>query len=62
MEDEKIVVYVARLQTLVPSMKNCVENITDQVIVEKIMRTMTPFFNHVIIEIEESSDLTTLNI
>jgi len=34
-------------------MKNCEETLGDQVIVEKILRSLTPRFDHMVITIEE---------
>lgn len=61
-ENEKIVVYVFRLQTLVYSRKSYGETLTDQTIIEKIMRILTPQFDHVMVAIEESSDMSILKI
>ena len=38
------------------------ERLEQTVIVEKVMRSMTPKFNHVVCSIEESNDVTTLNV
>jgi len=42
-------------------MKNCGETLGDQVIVEKILRSLTPRFDHMVITIEER-DLSTMKV
>lgn len=59
-EDEKIVGYVSKVQNLVHLMKGCGEVLTDNMITEKAMRTLTSHFDHVIIVIQESNNLETL--
>ncbi|XP_050896203.1 uncharacterized protein LOC127102930 [Lathyrus oleraceus] len=59
-EDEKIACYVSKVQNLVHLMKNCGETITDKMIVEKVICTLTSHFDHVIVVIQESSNLETL--
>lgn len=39
-------------------MKSCHELIYDQQIVEKLLRTLTPRFDHIVVAIEESKDLS----
>ncbi|KHN20423.1 hypothetical protein glysoja_045572, partial [Glycine soja] len=38
-------------------MKNCGEKISNQTIVEKILRTLNPKFDHIVVAIEESKKL-----
>ncbi|RDX75483.1 hypothetical protein CR513_44628, partial [Mucuna pruriens] len=49
--------YFTRIQMLVNSMKTCDEKLLDQQIVDKILRTLTPQFDHIVVGIEESKDL-----
>lgn len=60
-EDETIQVFVSRVSTIVNQMRSYSEQITDKVVVEKILRSLTPRFDHVAVAIEESKDLTTLS-
>lgn len=41
-------------------MKTCGENISDQAIVEKVLRTFPNTFDAIVVVIEESKDLTQL--
>ena len=43
-------------------MKGCGETITDKMIVEKVMRTLTSHFDHVIVAIQESNNLETTKV
>ena len=43
-------------------MKACGEKITDQQIVEKIMRTLSSRFDFIVVAIQESKDVKTLKI
>ncbi|KHN47134.1 hypothetical protein glysoja_022435, partial [Glycine soja] len=43
-------------------MKNCGETISNQIIVEKIMRTLNPKFNNIVVAIEESKKLEELKV
>ena len=61
-EDEKIAEYVSKVQKLVHLMKGCGETLTDKMIVEKVMRTLTSHFDHVIVAIQESNNLETLKL
>ena len=61
-EDEKVAEYVSKVQKLVHLMKGCGETITDKMIVEKVMRTLTSDFDHVIEAIQESNKLETTKV
>ncbi|KAJ8900016.1 hypothetical protein K2173_024129 [Erythroxylum novogranatense] len=54
--------YFARTLTIANKMKANGENKGDIVIVEKILRSMTPKFAYVVCSIEESKDTSTLTI
>ncbi|XP_019431231.1 PREDICTED: uncharacterized protein LOC109338443 [Lupinus angustifolius] len=63
MEDqESIANYFTRIRTLINVMKGCGEKILEQSIVEKILRTLSAKFHHVVVAIEESKDLENLKI
>lgn len=59
---EKISDYFTRILTLTDQMKACGDTVTDQSIVEKIMRTLTARFDYIAVAIEESKDLATMKI
>ena len=56
-EQESIAEYVGRLQVLTNSMKACDKLVKCNKVVAKILWTLTPQFNHMIVVIEESKDL-----
>lgn len=61
-EQESVAEYFNRMQVLVNSMKTCKELLSDQQIVEKILRTLTPRFDHIVVAIEESKDLEKMKV
>ena len=61
-DDQKIAEYISKLINLVNQMKACGEAMTDQQIVEKIMRTLSPRFDFIVVAIQESKDVKTLKI
>lgn len=61
-DQESIVDYFNQVQMLVNSMKACKEEMIDQQVVDKVLRTLTPQFNHVAVAIEESKDLDSMKV
>ncbi|XP_019451831.1 PREDICTED: uncharacterized protein LOC109353929 [Lupinus angustifolius] len=61
-EKESIAEYLNRLRGLVNQMKGCGETLMEQHVVEKILRTLHPKFDHVVAAIEEAKDLDNLTI
>lgn len=61
-ENEKVVGYISKVRNLVRSMKGCGETMSDKMIVEKVMRTLTSHFNHVIMAIQEVRNLNRLKL
>ena len=59
---ESVNEYFARTLTIANKMKANGENKGDVVVVEKILRSMTPKFDYVVCSIEESKDTNTLTI
>ncbi|KAE8734772.1 hypothetical protein F3Y22_tig00000715pilonHSYRG00163 [Hibiscus syriacus] len=51
--------FLSRVAEIVNKMRSYGENINDQTIVAKILRSLTPKFDHVVAAIEESKDLET---
>src|ERR1044072_7977610 len=63
MEESDIVgEYFNKMIALTNLMKGCGEDVSDTMIVEKIMRSVTQKFDHVIIAIEESKDTSKMKI
>ncbi|XP_019427186.1 PREDICTED: uncharacterized protein LOC109335509 [Lupinus angustifolius] len=61
-EQESITEYLNRLRGLINQMKGCGETLMEQHVVEKILRTLHPKFDHVVAVIEEAKDLDNLTI
>jgi len=55
---ESVQEYLSRISTIVSQMRTFGEKCNDQVVVAKILRSLTPRFDHVVAAIEESKDLT----
>ena len=60
-DDEKVVDYCVRVQTCVNKMKTLGEEIENEVVVKKVLRSLLSKWNSVAIIIEESKDLATLS-
>ncbi|MCH81381.1 F-box protein [Trifolium medium] len=61
-EDQKVSDYFSKLLALVNQMQNCGENVTDEMVIEKVLRSLTPSFDNVVIAIEYVKDTTTMKI
>ena len=61
-KDESVGSYVSKVQGLVHTMKACGEVMTERMIVEKVMRTLTPDFDHVIVAIQEAGNVATMQM
>ncbi|RVX23984.1 Retrovirus-related Pol polyprotein from transposon TNT 1-94 [Vitis vinifera] len=59
---ESVNEYFARTLTIANKMRVHGEKMEDVVVIENILRSMTPKFNYVVCSIEESNDLDTLSI
>ncbi|XP_024642175.1 uncharacterized protein [Medicago truncatula] len=57
-ENEKIVDFFTIIQTMSNQMHSCGETLTDESIVEKILRFVNSKFDHVTVAIEQSKDLS----
>ncbi|XP_019420667.1 PREDICTED: uncharacterized protein LOC109330847 [Lupinus angustifolius] len=56
-ERETISDYLTKILTLTNQMKACGEEVKDQSVIEKVHRTLTPKYDHIVVAIEESKDL-----
>ena len=61
-ENETIVEYFDKIQELVNAMRACKESITDQSVVDKILRTLPQRFDHLVVTIEETRDLDSMDL
>ncbi|KHN11985.1 Retrovirus-related Pol polyprotein from transposon TNT 1-94, partial [Glycine soja] len=60
--NEKIAQFFNRIISHTNAMKACGEIVSDQSIVEKILRMLTPNFDHIVVAIEESRKLDELKV
>lgn len=60
--NEKVADYFTRIVSITNSMKGCGETISKGKIIEKVLRTLPPKFDHIVVAIEESKDLETLKV
>jgi hypothetical protein len=60
-EKESVGDFVTRVTKLVNLMKGCGETMSDQSVVEKILRSLTPRFD-IVVAIEESKDLSSTTV
>lgn len=56
-EGDTVSEYFSRMMAFVNKMRKLGDNIEDLVIIEKILRSMSPKFNYVVCAIEESKDI-----
>ncbi|XP_076893096.1 uncharacterized protein LOC143545022 [Bidens hawaiensis] len=61
-ESESVTDYFGRVMTTANEMRNFRETITDVMIVEKILRSLTENFNYVVCTIEESKDIDVMYV
>lgn len=60
-EKEVISEFTIRITRLMNQVKNYRGTITEQYVVDKILRSLTSRFDNVVVAIEESKDLSTMN-
>ncbi|XP_058784521.1 uncharacterized protein LOC131659330 [Vicia villosa] len=61
-EEDNIAGYVSKVHILIHLMKSCGETLTDKMIVDKAMRTLTSHFDHAIVAIQESNNIETMKL
>src|ERR1051325_8634738 len=60
--NEKVSDYISRVILITNEMKACGETLSEQVIIEKVLRSLTPQFDYIVVDIEHSKDLETMKI
>ena len=55
---ESVQAYLARVSMVVSQMRSYGQKISDEIVVAKVLRSLTPKFDHVVAAIEESKDLS----
>ncbi|XP_022890346.1 uncharacterized protein LOC111405619 [Olea europaea var. sylvestris] len=61
-ESKKVSDYISRVVTVANQMKRLDEDVTDLRVIEKILRSVTEKFDHVVTAIEESKDIEDMTI
>ena len=61
-EDQNVSDYFSKLIEFLNQMKNCGENISDQMVVEKVLRSLSPKFDFIVVAIQEAKDVKTMKI
>ncbi|GAU43866.1 hypothetical protein TSUD_179610 [Trifolium subterraneum] len=54
--DEAVAEYFTRVETLTNKMKNCGSTLSEEEMVEKVLRTLTHKFDHIVVTIEQTKD------
>ncbi len=60
--NESVQEYLARVSATVGQMRSYGETMNDEVVVAKVLRSLTPKFDHVVAAIEESKDLSNFSL
>ncbi|KAK2431500.1 hypothetical protein QL285_029719 [Trifolium repens] len=60
--NEKVSDYISRMILITNEMKACGETLSEQVIIEKVLRSLTPQFDYIVVAIEHSKDLSSMRI
>src|ERR1051325_11647435 len=61
-DDESISAYFSRIVTLTNQMKACRETITDLQKIEKVLRSLTTYFDYIVVTIEEAKTLSEMKL
>ncbi|KAK2421505.1 hypothetical protein QL285_032127 [Trifolium repens] len=57
-DDQKVSDYFSKLLAVVHQIQTCGENITDKMVVEKVLRSLNPKFDFIVVAIQESHDIS----
>ncbi|GAU30142.1 hypothetical protein TSUD_360350 [Trifolium subterraneum] len=60
--DEAVAEYFTRVETLTNQMKNCGSTLSEKEMVEKVLRTLTHKFDHIVVTIEQTKDLSEIKM
>ncbi|GAU37412.1 hypothetical protein TSUD_361170 [Trifolium subterraneum] len=60
--DEAVAEYFTRMETLTNQMKNCGSTLSEEEMVEKVLRTLTHKFDHIVVTIEQTRDLSEIKM
>ncbi|KAK2458032.1 hypothetical protein QL285_005238 [Trifolium repens] len=60
--NEKVSEYISRMILITNEMKACGETLSEQVIIEKVLRSLTSQFDYIVVAIEHSKDLSSMRI
>ncbi|KAK2391241.1 hypothetical protein QL285_064719 [Trifolium repens] len=60
--NEKVPEYISRVIVITNEMKACGETLSEQAIIEKVLRSLTPQFDYIVVAIEHSKDLSTMKV
>ena len=59
---EKVSEYISRVILITNEMRACGETLSEQVIIEMVLRSLTPQFDYIVVAIEHNKDLETMKI
>jgi hypothetical protein len=60
--NEKVSEYISRVILITNEMKACGETLSEETIMEKVLRSLTSQFDYIVVAIEHSKDLSTMRI
>lgn len=60
--NDKIQDFISRVILITNEMKSCGNILSEQVLIEKVLRSFTTQLDYIIVEIEHSNDLSTMKI
>jgi hypothetical protein len=60
--NEKVPDYISRVILITNEMKSYGDTLSEEKIIEKVLRSLTPQFDYIMVEIEHSKDLSTMRI
>ncbi|GKD38530.1 hypothetical protein Tco_1258737, partial [Tanacetum coccineum] len=60
--NETVQEYLARISSIVSQMRAYGDKVADEIVVAKILRSLSPKFDHVVAAIEESKDLSKYSV
>jgi len=61
-EDHKVSDYFSKMIEIMNLMKNCGENISGQMVVEKILKSLSQKFDFIVVAIQEEKDVKAMKI